>query len=240
MTVPEFRREQARRALQAWSGFPADRQARPLVLLGGVTMSGGFRTGEQKIAFIRGAIEVVPGFPPDILRVMRREPRDHAGPPLTLTTAAKSSTQFCTDRGRRQLPAWKVRARDVPEPIWVLDPATIQQAWWPSDQDFPGWQGTTAALQPDGRTLTMTFTGGPAAWKQYPSAEVLESRGALALIPAEVDTGPDGWRILVGHPREVMVTLARPLGNRVLLDQSGAPVMVSTPDHQSRQAPASS
>ncbi len=31
---------------------------------------------------------------------------------------------------------------------------------------------------------------------------------------------------LVGCPREVTVTLARPLGNRVVLDRAGAPVMV--------------
>jgi hypothetical protein len=73
----------------------------------------------------------------------------------------------------------------------------------------------------------MTFPGGPAKWTQYPTAEVLESGGALALIPVEVDTGPAGLRTLVGYSREVTVTLDRPLGNRVLLDQVGAPVMLS-------------
>jgi hypothetical protein len=123
MTVPEFRRELAHRALQTRCGFPAGRDARPLVLLSGVTMPGGLRTSDQKIAFIRGAIEAVPGFPSEELRVMRGEPGDHAGPPLTLTTTVNGGTEFCTDRGRRQLPAWKAYARDVPEPIWVLDPA---------------------------------------------------------------------------------------------------------------------
>ena len=228
MTIPEYRREPARSGLRAWSAFPADRQQRPVVLLSGVTMPGGFRTGEQKIAFLRGAIEAVPGFPPDVLKVMRGEPGDHACQPLTLTTAVKTSTQFCTDRGRRQLPAWKVQARDVPEPIWALDPATIRQTWWPPDGQVREWTGTTAVLDPDGRKLTMTFPGGPTKWTQYPTAEVLESGGALALIPVEVDTGPAGLRTMVGYAREVAVTLSRPLGNRVLLDQIGAPVMVST------------
>ena len=77
--------------------------------------------------------------------------------------------------------------------------------------------------------VTMTFTGGSPEWTEYPSAEVLESGGSLAIVPAEVDTGPGGWRTTMGYPREVTVILARPLSGRVLLDQSGAPVMVSAP-----------
>jgi len=234
MTVPEYRREPARRALRAWSAFPADRTDRPLVLLSGVTIPGGFRTGEQKLAFLRGAVDAVPGFPADILAVMRCNPSGHAGPPpLTLTTAVKGTAEFSTDRGRRPLPAWKVRARDVPEPLWVLDPAIIRQTWQP-EPEVREWTGTTATLEPDGRSLTMTFPGGPAKWTQYPTAEVLESGGALALIPVEVDTGPPGFRTLVGHGREVTVTLDRPLGNRVVLDQVGAPVMVTAADHAGR------
>ena len=34
MTGDERQREQARRGLEAWAGFPADREPRPLVLLG--------------------------------------------------------------------------------------------------------------------------------------------------------------------------------------------------------------
>jgi hypothetical protein len=245
MTVPDYRREPARRALKAWSAFPAERQHRPLVMLSSVTRPGGFRTGEEKMAFLRGAIEAGPGFPPDVLRVMHGEPGDHDVPPLMVTTAVKGSTEFCTDRGRRQLPAWKVHARDVPEPIWVLDAAIIQQTCWPPDREVPVWQGITATLEPDGRTLTMFFPGGPAAWMQYPTAEVLESGGALALIPLEVITGPtrtgEGpWSCsLEGHAREVTVILARALGHRVLLDQVGSPVMVSPAGDPARPAPAS-
>ena len=199
MALSEDRREPARRGLRAWSGFPADRQDRPLVLLSGVSRPGGFRTGEQKLAFLRGAIEAVPGFPPAVLTVMRGEPADHPGPPLTLTTAIKGSAEFCTDRGRRHLPAWKVQARDVPEPIWVLDPAIVAQKWSPPDRNVREWIGTTAELKPDGRTLTMTFIGAPAYQAHYPTAEVLESGGALAIIPVEVNTGPVGFPSCRGH-----------------------------------------
>lgn len=191
-------------------------------------MPGGFRTGEQKMAFLRGAIDAVAGFPADVLKVMRGEPAEHAGPPLTVITAIQASARFSTDRGRRELPAWKVQARDVPEPIWVIDPAIIRHTWWPPDGQVREWTGTTAVLDPDGRTITMTFPGGPANRTQYPTTEVLESGGALALIPVKVDTGPAGFRTTVGYSREVTVTLARPLGNRVVLDQVGAPVMVNS------------
>jgi len=122
MTIPDYRREPARKGLRAWSAFPAGRQHRPLVLLSSVTMPGGFRTSEQKMVFVRGAIEAVPGFPADVLKVMRSEPHDHAGLSLTVTTAVKASTQFSTDRGRRQLPAWKVRAWDVPNSFGCSTP----------------------------------------------------------------------------------------------------------------------
>jgi hypothetical protein len=149
MTLPEYQREPARRGLRAWSAFPADRRDRPLVMLSSVTRPGGFSSGQQKMAFHRGAIEAVPGFPADILRVMRGEPADHPGPPLTLSTAVRPAAEFSTDRGRRQFPAWKVRARDVPEPIWVLDPAVIRQTWQPPVA-VREWTGTKAVLEPDG------------------------------------------------------------------------------------------
>ena len=235
MTIPDYRREPARRALQAWSGFPSGRLDRPLVLLSSVTISGGFRTGEQKLAFLRGAIEAIPDFPPSILKVMRGMPAEYAGPPLTVTSAVKGSTEFSTDRGRRQLRAWKVHARDVPKPIWVLDPATIRQTWQPG-QDVREWTGTTAALQPDGCTITMFFPGGSPLWTKYPTTDVLESGGAVALIPVEIVASPPRPSTspaipvaisLKGYPRQVTVTLARPLGHRVLLDQVGSPVMVT-------------
>ncbi len=228
MSLPDQRQERARAGLQAWSGFPADRQPRPLVLLSPAASAGGFPDGQKKMAFLRGAVEVAaPGFPGQILQALRGQPGDYAGPPLLVTTATLSSTEFCTDRGRRQLPAWKVRAQDVPEPIWVLDPATRRQAWQPPGPDLHGWRGTTAVLDADGRTLTMSFIGSPAGFTDYPDADVLESGGAVAIVPIPVDTGPPGLRIAIGQLREVTVSLARPLGERVLLDETGSPVMVT-------------
>ena len=222
-------------------------------------MAPGFRTSEQKLAFHRGDIEAVAGFPVDILNVLRGEFAGHGGGgdshggvgyggaggnrsgpgTLMLTAARRSSNAFSTDRGRLTLEAWEVRAREVAEPIWVLDPAIVRRTWRPSGSHVREWVGTTAELGPDERTVTMAFTGGSPAWTDYLSAEVLVSAAAVAIIPVEsratvAANAEDGLRgnrsrafSLVGFPRQVTVTLARPLGKRVLLDDVGGPVMVS-------------
>ena len=63
MTGDDRRREQARRGLEAWAGFPADREPRPLVLLGPAARPGGFPGGQSKLAFLPGAVQAAPGFP---------------------------------------------------------------------------------------------------------------------------------------------------------------------------------
>jgi hypothetical protein len=112
MSGGDQQREQAQRGLRAWAGFPADREPRPLVLLCPAVRAAPFGADVRaKLAFVRGAIEAVPGFPTDILHVMRRH-RQEAGPPLdplVVTTATFGTAEFLTDRGWRQLPAWEVR-----------------------------------------------------------------------------------------------------------------------------------
>jgi hypothetical protein len=144
-----------------------------------------------------------------------------------VTTAALGTAEFLTDRGPRQLPAWEVRAQGVPEPFLVLDPATSAQAWprqWLDEQQV-SWGQSTAVVGADGRTVTLRFIFG-SGHADYPSAEVLQAGGAVAVVPAEVDTGPPGFRAMPARPREVTVVLTRSLGARVLLDGLGLPVMV--------------
>jgi hypothetical protein len=224
MTADERRREQARRGLEAWAGFPADHQPRPLVLLGPAARPGGFPDGQTKLAFLRGAVQAAPGFPAAVLQVIRREPAAYAGPPLRLITATLGTAEFATDRGRQELPAWQVRAEHVPEPIWVLDPAIVQLTWEPPGPAV-GWHGTAATVDPSGCILTMTFTGSP--HDSYPDVDVLESGAAVALLPVPSPRRP-GWYTTVGQRRDVTVTLDRPLGSRILLDGTGSLVMVTT------------
>jgi len=188
------------------------------------------------MAFLHGAIEAAPGFPDPLLQALRSPwaRTGYAGPPLIVTTASPASTKFCTDRGRLQLPAWEVRALDVPEPIWVLDPSVSGQSWQPPAPYVPDWPGSTAVVQTDGRTVTVTFTGSP--YFDYPGAEILESGTAVAIVPTPVlnpaYASASGSTVrglpLVGQARQITVTLAGALAGRILLDDLGSPVMATT------------
>jgi hypothetical protein len=217
---------QARRGLQAWAGFPADCQPRPLILLSSAVQPGGFPNVQTKLAFEHGLIEAAPGFPALLSQALRGQPRAWEGSPLLLTSATPGEREFVTDRGRKTLPAWCVRAQDVPEPIWILDPAASAQSWQPPGHEFHGWHRGAAVLGTDGRTLTLSFMGSPKNYTSYPGVRVLESGNAVAVIPVskELATGP---RQAVAHTRQVETTLTGPLGNRVLLDGTGSPVMVT-------------
>jgi hypothetical protein len=217
----------ARKGLRAWAGFPADRHPRPLILLSPAAQSGAFPDGQTKLAFLNGWVEAAPGFPAPILEALRGQPRPGEGSPLLLESAVAGEREFATDRGRKHLPAWCVRAQGVTDLIWVLDPAASRQSWQPPDAGDLYWRGSEASLGSDGRTLTLTFTGAPEYYTSYPGARFLESGNAVAVIPVREEhvTGP---RVPVGKRREVSATLARPLGNRVLLDEHGAPVMANS------------
>lgn len=96
----------ARRGLEAWAGFPADRQPRPLILLSAAVQPGGFPDAQKKMAFLQGSIEAAPNFPAQLLQALRGEPRPWEGSPLLLTGATPGEREFATDRGRKSLPAW--------------------------------------------------------------------------------------------------------------------------------------
>ena len=77
-------------------------------------------------------------------------------------------------------------------------------------------------------TLTLNFTGNQESHTSYPGAQVLESGNAVALIP-NLTKFPTGPHTLAGYRRQVTAALGRPLGHRVLLDQRGRPVKVTSP-----------
>src|SRR5690348_315878 len=206
------REAQARRGLQAWAGFPADRQPRPLILLSSAVQPGSFPNGQTKLAFHHGLIEAAPDFPTPLLQALRGQPQPWEGSPVLLTSATAGDRDFATDRGWQRLPAWCVWAQDVPEPIWALDPAISRQSWQPPGQEFHGWHRQEALLEADGRTLTLSFTGGPESFTSYPGARVLESGNAVAVIPISKEL-VTGWRAGVGRTRQVAAALGRPLGN---------------------------
>ncbi|MEE3918664.1 hypothetical protein V2I01_09675 [Micromonospora sp. BRA006-A] len=78
-------------------------------------------------------------------------------------------------------------------------------------------------LAHDGRTLTFRFIGTPAQYADYPDAEVFETDTAVLVEPVEVARDGNGYRLDYAEEREVVVRLAAPLGNRVLVGVGHGP-----------------
>jgi hypothetical protein len=129
----------ARWAVARWERFPVDRITRPPVFVGPCCfVEGGFRSGEAKEAFINGVFEArVPV--PDLVLALLPPRRDQTAArracpaPLVITGATQSGTEFWTDRGRRVLPAWRLRADGVDGALWVLGPEVASLAWVPRE-----------------------------------------------------------------------------------------------------------
>jgi hypothetical protein len=249
----------ALRGLEAWAAFPADRDPRPVVLLDMIppVYLASSPVGQARLALLHGAVEAVPGFPAAVLEAVcgqpgeyagpplegvRGQPDDYAGPPLLLTGAVLGSFRYETDRGPRYLPAWDVRVEGI-SPIKVLDPAVIAsgQVWEPAGRRRNENLRPTVTVGADDRTLTMTYNGsGWYAASDQPPARTLEQGNAAALIFTEKLTLPENSkpgrrgfhaRVDVGRTRQVTAVLSSPLGDRVLLDATGRPFLV-TPEHQ--------
>ena len=74
--------------------------------------------------------------------------------------------------------------------------------------------------------MRYTFVGGVPALFEYSAAEVIETDQAVAVLPVSRYVGRPGPVAAVGYSRGVTVTLARPLGQRVLVDLDATPVTV--------------
>jgi hypothetical protein len=237
----ERQRAMASWALDRWADFPVDLDPRPLVITGPIVLpEKGFRTGEAKIAFLRGDIEVQGPVPHDVLGALRDAGslERHPGPevrPLVLTHGAKSEATFLTDRGPRILPAWRFDGEDLLGMLSVVEPEVVAMGWKPGEP--PPQPAPTAAhfhrsfrseIEPDDYTLHFEFTGGFPQWVDYPSSEVIESDHAVAVIPVERDHGPPEPRRAIGYRREVVVSLRQRFGNRVLVNLDASPVSVLT------------
>ncbi|HST49677.1 hypothetical protein [Jatrophihabitans sp.] len=244
-------------ALARWRSFPADADPRPLVLVYGLVRdpSSGFTGSGDKDAYGAGAFDVavtlpagpatVDGYPVVPAREAVDRLRATAWPDSTSTTrlrivsATLGRVEFGTDRGLRRLPAWRFGIDGVRDPAWVL--AVDSPALWPYQPDWaqnPNSLG--AALQPDGRTVSYDFTGGPdnpgPCGAQY-AASAKESATAVVIEVRQVgkqqaEPQPEGDVVVaceaMGYRRTVTVQLAAPLGGRVLLTADGAPVSVTS------------
>ena len=150
-----------------------------------------------------------------------------------LARIVRADGPFATDRGPRELPAWMMFPDDRRWPFVGLDPEfRRRRAWLPEGVSAHHEEASTLAA--DGVTLTYRFLGIPEIYADYPRADVIETGTAVLVRP--VEDSRDGMRLEYLEPREIVVRLDAPLGNRVLVwaphgtgsDTCGAPRVVIT------------
>lgn len=214
--------EHVRQALARWKDFPVHQEPRPIIVTDlGIAGSERLREDERWRAQFDGPAEPGIELPPEILPAATRYCRDvHTGAERPLARVIRADGPFGTDRGVRELPAWMMYPRDRRWPFIALDPEFgRRRTWWPAGLRNCGDDPST--LADDGRTLTYRFTGTLSAYAAYPDARVFETGTAVLVEPVEVDLDPGGYRVDIAEQREVVVRLAAPLGNRVLVGVGG-------------------
>ncbi|MGB6570886.1 MAG: hypothetical protein WBF20_04360, partial [Trebonia sp.] len=152
---------------------------------------------------------------------------------LTVTGAEPGVVTVRTSRGPASVPAWrftvaglgwKVSEVAVARSAFVVLPGYGQIP--PAGRDTRGVSELTA-VSGNGRALRLIFTGGAcdAAWGAYK----YES-GSTVVVGSWERSSANGPCPAVGIGRTARVTLARPLGTRVVLDvASGLPLVPGLP-----------
>ena len=104
----------------------------------------------------------------------------------------------------------------------------------PVTQPWGGPPVESASVDSSGMTLTVSFIGAPdpgdkPCGADY-TAEAVESDNAIVVIVYEHRNVTPAACTDVGYSRTAQVTLAKPLGNRTLIDLQAQPISV-TADH---------
>lgn len=233
---------QAMRTDGDWGGFPVHRKPRPIVLLHGMPA---FRRRHGKPTDVKPP--TLPTDPPpigptaevrlwdgmavlptiDARTALTAMAAKTAVPPLRITRVDFGAAQFDTDRGQLTLPAWLFYPENTADPL--MWPALDPKVFWHFDKTQGDEPSGSRVTKVDGLKLTvlLPFPNEPCQGKPAPQyhGEARESDTSVmvAAIP-EHATGcaPDSSTLA---PFDV--TLARPLGNRVLVDGAGRPIPVN-------------
>lgn len=149
--------------------------------------------------------------------------------PLSVTAVRFGVAGFQTDRGTAQMSAWLFKATGARAEL--ISPAFPRSAFWGNGITTRSGNGG-ATVSVDGRSLTFFFTGsreGTGPCESMYRGMVSESGTAIAIAPEPIpheQAGGGGACTLVGYRRSVTVSLASPLGGRVVVDARGSAVPV--------------
>lgn len=210
----------AQRALDRWTEFPVHREPRPIVLvqLSGELLDSLRRSPRLHRQFHQRAVAEAE-LPDELRQDALTYCHDvQTGDLRPLAEIHRGEGLFGTDRGPRWLPAWLMYPPDRRWPFMGLDPSFAREHTWRPRGDMLSYYHLASEVTADGLTLTYRFEGQPTFYADYPTAKVYESDTAVVVWPVAVETvDPATPRLGIAHNREVVVTLQRPLGNRVLV-----------------------
>ena len=240
------------KAAAMWARFPVDANPRPIVMAGRLKADSvtAFPDGDSKVAFLAGqfdlkgklpaAPEQYHGYPVITAEAafdQLRQPSAKGASTthrLDVTHARLGLATFTTDRGLRELPAWLFDLITVHGYVAVL--AVAPSAVYQSAEQ--GYDSRAADISDDGTTLSVRFTGSGVGTGPCTSTYELatyESPQAVAVSVIEHRNGvgpsasPSDKRVvcnLVGYGRHAETTLTQPLGNRVVVYDTGAVLSV--------------
>lgn len=149
-------------------------------------------------------------------------------PALVLNGARYSTIKFKTDRGTATMSAWLFTSPMVDGDLSF--PALPLSAYWADGTSSPAQE--TATMGADARVVKFKFSGAPstagpcgADYKSVIAESVSAAAIALWAIPHATSNGPAACPA-IAEQRTLTVTLASPLGARVLADSAGAAVAV--------------
>jgi len=154
--------------------------------------------------------------------------------PLQITGARLTTATFQSSRGPAQIPAWEFSLKDTDV---NLDQAAVEaQFTGPPMSDGAaqprvGPPVDSATVDAGGMTLTVAFVGAPGTGDKpcgadY-TAEAVESDTAVVVIVYEHNNPLPAACTAVGAFRTAQVALAKPLGNRTLIDLQAQPISVT-------------
>ncbi len=242
--------------LERWADFDPSVGRRPVVLLDEGVFPPGFGSDEKDEAFAYRSWELPRDLPQtpeqadggpvisaqDALDALREANPVGTGdgPRATVTAMRLGSSTFRTDRGEQSLPAWFVTFRGGPGPAVVAAVAAPARRFYERDAGPTPDVVDHVRVAADGRTLTIFYTGaqpGTGRCQKNYTARSLETAGAVAVEVVPLDapgsSSSDDENELcpaVGYRRELDVTLAAPLGGRVVVETGrGNPVLATGP-----------
>lgn len=168
----------------AWDAFPVDQVPRPIVVTGEMVEVTGFRSGEAKLAFQTGRLELrtpvlqtpttvtvdlpegqftFPALAPEeAFAYVRAQGSPANAPdadpaPIEITRVTLGVAEFSTDRGPLPMPAWLFGGGDIAGVIaW---PAVGKEAFWRYGEPNDAATIRPSQLSRDGRRIRYTVPG---------------------------------------------------------------------------------